>query len=468
MNSKDTKTLKKTAQKGLQPTREPNHFRRLAGIFLLSLSGFLSSNGSAQDLTSVYAQALQQDARLAAATARHQAILQARPIARSALLPQISAMAEWSHHDQQYRDVPLATQSIYNDDKYNRTRFQLELNQSLYNGEYWSELSQSRSEILQANATLKLVTQDLILRTAKAYFDLLSAKDNHRFAQAEKNAIAHQLHQARARFNLGLSTIADISESEAQFDLAQAQAIDARYQWNISKEDLQVITGTHIDHVEPLKSTIVFRAPPEEKIQRWVDKALKNNPEVQASTYRLAITEAQIKRRKAGHLPTLDLTAKYSQEDEDGGASEGINTDASVGVVLKVPLYLGGKVSAEVREARHLHREALHEHELKKRQTIRETRAAYLNVRATLARMSALKKAVKSTQTAAKAANAGYQEGIRTSVDVLLALRENFRAKRDYTKARYDFILTTLRLKQAVGTLTEQDLKQINSWLLDY
>ncbi len=444
------------------------HQPRTAYTLVLWLGAVLlfAAPAQAESLYDIYQQAQKQDATLASARARHAAIEQARPITRSDLLPQLHATAEWSHHDDNYKDVPLATQSIYKDSQYQRKSYRVELNQTLYNREQWLAYKQSGQEISQADATLKLVEQDLLLRTAKAYFDLLGAQDNLRFAQAEKKAIAHQLYQARQRFELGLSTITDISDAEAQYDLATAQEIDARYQLSVVKEDLRVITGQQPGHLSPLKASIGFKAPPENQIQTWVQTALEKNPALIAARHRAKVAEAELKKRKAGHLPTLDLTAKYSNDDENGGTSEGINSSSSVGLQLKVPLYSGGRVSAEVAEARNLLRQAQKEFELKKRETSRETRAAYLNVRATLARISALSKAVRSTQTAAKAAETGYKEGIRTAVDVLLALRENFRAKRDYTKARYDFILSTLRLKQACGTLSESDLKQIDSWLM--
>lgn len=433
---------------------------------VLSLGAVWAMPSEAANLLELYQQVKQHDATLAAAKARHRAIYQGRPIARSEMLPQVSATAEWRHHDDNYEDVPAATQSIYKDSAYQQKSYRLELDQTLYNREQWLAYQQSKKEISQADATYRLVEQDLLLRTAKAYFDLLAAQDNLRFAEAEKKAISHQFYQARERFELGLSTLTDIRDAEAQFDLAEAQEIDARYQLSVVKEDLRVITGKVPDHLTPLRTNIDFKAPPETQLQQWVDLALEKNPELVAAQERVRVAEVEVKKRKAGHLPTLDLSARYQHDDQDGGPGEGINADSSVGLKLNLPLYSGGRVSAETEEAIQLWQQSQQEYKLKKRETSRETRAAYLNIRATLARMTALKKAMESTETAAHGTEAGYKEGIRTAVDVLLALRENFRAKRDYSKARYDFVVSTLRLKQACGTLSENDIKQVNSWLM--
>ncbi|HGG59440.1 MAG TPA: type I secretion protein TolC, partial [Gammaproteobacteria bacterium] len=192
---------------------------------------------------------------------------------------------------------------------------------------------------------------------------------------------------------------------------------------------------------------------------------LDNSLALRAANRQLEIARAEIERQRGGHYPVLGLKAEHGVQDDDGGFNEGKSGDTVIGLELKLPLYSGGGVSSRTAQAKANYEQALQQVELQRRETIRQTRAAYLNAIAGLSRIKALKQALISTETAHETTEAGFEVGTRTAVDVLLALRETFRAKQDYARARYDYILQTFRLKQAAGILSEEDARKINNWL---
>lgn len=416
---------------------------------------------NSENLLQVYQEALQADPALAAAEADYQAILQAKPQARAGLLPQLNANAGYNYTDQSYKD----SAAFFNDDNYATKNYGLRLDQTLFNKTIWVQLDQADSSIARSAAELTAAKQDLITRTAQAYFDVLTAEDSLEFVKAEKEAIHQQLKQSQQQFEVGLIAITDVHESQAQYDLSVAQEIDAKNQLDISKEGLHTIINRYTLGLSSLNEASPLPKPEPENIQKWVETSLDTNPDLKAVGYAVKLAEQEIDKRKGGHYPTLGLAATYGVNDSDGGFSSGEVTDGTVGLELKLPIFTGGLTRSQVSEARSLYEKALKEEERARRNTVQLTRASYLNVLAGISRVSALKQALKSTQTAADAAQVGFEVGTRTAVDVLLALRETYRARRDYSKARYDYILSTLRLKQAAGSISENDLKIINSWL---
>ena len=412
-------------------------------------------------LLEVYHQAMTSDATLAAAEAKYQAALQAKPQARAPLLPQINASAGYDRKDISYEDANPA----FSDDKYNHKTYGIRIDQLLFDRASWLRASQADLQIAQAAAQIEAERQDLIVRTAEAYFGVLAAEDNLRFAQAEKEAISRQLEETRERFQVGMIAITDVKESEAQYDLAVAQEIDAVNQVDVAKEALRVIVEELPDELVHLTDDFVPKAPESDSIDAWVDKAIANSKLLKVAEMGVALAAEEVKRRRAGHLPTLSLKAEAGVQDDDGGFSKGKASDKTVGIALKLPIYSGGLVSAQVAEAEELHRQAKKQYELQKREVVRQARASFLSVQSGISRVKALKQALASTETAAKATQAGFEVGTRTSVDVLLSLRETYRAQRDYAKARYDYIVSTLRLRQAAGILKGEDLEKINNWM---
>jgi len=433
--------------------------RILLSLALAAL--LLSPAAQAADLWSTYQTALEFDAELRAAESDYRAALEARPQARSVLLPQIDGGATQSRT----RTNPDGMSSSDID----TTRFDVTLNQSVYDQRNYVVLRQADLGIAQATAFRDASRQDLILRVAEAYFAVLTAQDTLSFAEAEKEAIGRQLEQADRRFEVGLIAITDVKESQAQYDIAVAQEIAAMNQLDIAREQLAVITGQYQEELAKLSERLPLSPPEPADMNRWVESAVDNNLALSAQRFATESAAEEIKRQRAGHYPTVGLQASYADIDNSGapaGSTQFIDrSDAQIALQLRVPIYSGGRTSSLTRESRERFDGARERLELTQRRTVQQTRSAYLSVMAGISRVQALNQALESTQAAAEAAEAGFEVGTRTAVDVLLALREVFRAQRDYAEARYEFVVNTLRLKQAAGTLEEQDILTINAWL---
>ncbi|WP_018993273.1 TolC family outer membrane protein [Thioalkalivibrio sp. ALgr1] len=434
-----------------------------AGIALL-----VASPAPAASLLEVYERAATEDAELRAAKAEYRSVLENRPIARSAFLPQITGEAEAGAFYNNYR----------NQDSFDgrQTSFGVSLMQSLYDRRNFIELTQADLEIARAEAELDAARQDLILRVSEAYFDVLVAQETLAFREAELEAIGRQLEQTERRFEVGLIASTDVKEAQAQRDIAEAERIAAENQLDVAREQLAVITNTYWDELDVLREDAELTPPEPADAQAWVDIALENNLELAAQRLTTETAREQIQRQRAEGQPRLNLNASVSENrfhgiDDGGAGAQGVGplfnegTEAQVGVRLEVPFYTGGRVSALTRQAREDFQAAQEGQSLVERRTTQDTRNAYLSVIANSSRVRALEQALISTQAAFESAEAGFEVGTRTQVDVLLALREVFRAERDYAEARYGFLTDSLRLQRAAGRLSVADLESINQLL---
>ncbi len=415
----------------------------------------------ARSLFDLYRLARLADPHLQAAEARYRATLQARPKARARLLPQLEALAEVFQERTRYDGASR----LFRDDDFRSSSYRLNLRQSLINAEHWRRLAQVDSEIARAEAALQDSRQDLILRIANAYFAVLAAQDDLQYTLAEREAVAQQARQARRRHQAGLATVTDVREAQAQLDLVRARVIDVRNRLRLARANLQMITGQLPRVLARLRNDMPLTRPEPMNVDQWIRTATENNLRLRALRFASRAARQAVGVRSAGHLPTLDLQADYTVEDNDGGFREGRRTDGRVGLSLRLPLLAGGEVVAGEREAGALYAAARADLHAAQREVVRDTRSAYLDVLSGIARIQALRSALASTRSAAVAAEKGFQAGTRTSVDVLDALREAYRAKRDHARARYDYLLATLRLKRAAGLLGERDLLAIERWL---
>ncbi|TVQ69661.1 TolC family outer membrane protein [Ectothiorhodospira sp. BSL-9] len=427
----------------------------------------------AADLLEVYRTAQDRDAELRAAEAEFRAALQARPQARSALLPQIEGTLGYAYTD---TDVDGDGRGSFD---FQTRSFELSLNQTIYDHANYVALRQADLGIAQATAVRDAARQQLILRVAEAYFGVLSAKDNLSFAEAEKEAIGRQLEQADRRFEVGLIAITDVKEAQAQFDLSVAEEIAAQNRLDQAREDLAVITGEFYESMSELSDRMPLVLPEPADKNLWVETAREANLNLVAQRLSTEVAAQDIKRQRSGHYPTLGLSASYTDQEfhdlpsfgsgapgDPGPGQQFLDRrDAQIGVQLRVPIYTGGRVSSLTREARENFDASREQQELTERQTVQQTRSAFLSVNAGISRVRALEQALESTRASFEAAEAGFEVGTRTAVDVLLELRQVFRAERDFSEARYDYLLNTLRLKQAAGTLTQDDLMSVNTWL---
>jgi len=447
--------------------------RKIAVLILCLLT---SLGAQAENLWDVYEQAVRNDPAIREAEANMQATMQAKPRARAFLLPQLDASGAY-----QYQDFSgtvgfgnLVTQQTEADGT--NQNWSVNLSQTLLNTDQWRRFKRADKEVVRAQVDYRVAEQDLMLRTAEAYFNVLAAQDTLTAEQANRDAIARQLEQATRRFEVGLIAITDVKEAQAAYDNALALEIAARRALAAAKERLREVTGQYPQTLAEPGEDLPLIPPAPQVEQDWVDVSLQQNLKLESARIGTEITRDNIKIAESGHLPTLDLNASYGnrQSEDNNRTVEGVDvccneTDgdtALVGLQINVPIYSGGGVSALVEEEVYRHRAARENYEKVAREAERETRDGYLGVIAEIARVQALARSVESNETAVEATDAGYEVGTRTIVDVLVARQSLFRAKTDFARSRYDYLNNVLKLKRAAGTLQPDDIKQLNAWLV--
>ena len=428
-------------------------------IFSLSSLKVLAEDS----LIDIYTIAKAQDTDIRQAEANYNASVQARPIARAALLPQISLSAETSDNSLETEGQTFGVAGT--DVNFNSHGYSLSMTQSLYNNEFYVQLRQANNTVAKAQVELDNSKQDLLIRVTELYFDVLAAEDDLKFATAEKEAINRQREQAENRFEVGLIPITDVKEAQSSFDRAVAREIDAQIALELSIDALAVVTGEQISDLKSLSSRMQLLRPEPDDVSDWINTALNQNLTLLINEYDTKIAKQEIKRIQSQHLPTVDIVASYNDSDSGGLSGSRKTEDSRIGLELNFPIFQGGRTYYQTKESEFLYQAALQANEKIRRETTRDTRDAYNNVVAGISRVNAFDRAVESAEVAADATQAGFEVGTRTSVDVLLALRVVFEAQRDYSRSRYDYLLDTLRLKRSAGTLSADDLLQIDGWL---
>lgn len=456
---------------------------------VLATGLLLTSSLMAEDLLQVYEQALRSDPLLREAEANRLAALESKPQARSALLPQITAAGSESKDeakggnafpqaDPATGEVVLVSRAFQTDTDA-ETQWQLQLTQTVFRWDQWITLKQADKTVAQAEADYQAALQDLMVRVSDRYFNVLAAQDTLESAEATKEAIARQLEQAEKRFEVGLSAITDVQEAQAAYDQSVANVIAAKRALATAREFLREITGEYIPELEEPGTAFTLIPPEPEDQEAWVDTAMDQNLSLIASRLAEEIARDEIRIRRSGHYPTVDLVASRSRFDSQQDTANAISpqpfgpffpSDISsasnrISLQVNVPIYSGGFTSSRVREAVFQHRASKERLEAVARETERQARDAFLGVLSEISRVKALKQALASSETALKATEAGFEVGTRTTVDVLDARRNLFQAQTNYARSRYDYILNVLRLKQAAGTLTTADVERVNTWL---
>ena len=429
----------------------------------ISLIAVLSSSMSrADDLIEVFERALTSDPQLLAEAASQRAVSELDSQATARFLPQISLSA--SNGKVRRRSSAM---TFGGNNEYNSHGYTLSLIQPIYRPESLIKSTQAEIAIETAQANYMIAEQDFLLRVAEQYFNFLARQDEVGFAAAKKEANTKQLEQVQLRFDLGLATITDLSESQAGLDLANADLILAFNALDNSKEYLRETSGLYWERLAPLQNEIPLVKPEPENIEQWVKAALVNNLSLRVAKKLKEDAEQVISLERSGHLPSLDLVGEKSytsQSESNFGGSTKVHQD-TLSLRFKLPLFEGGNVLSKTREARHRMDQAMQNEEKHRRLVIRQSREAYNGVVSGISRVKALRQALLSGKQALVSTEAGYEVGTRTTVDVLNVRRDFFKAKIDYSSSMYDYILSSLRLKQSAGTLRRNDLLLINQWL---
>ncbi len=458
---------------------------RLPG-FIGTLSALWLAGGLAQaeNLLDIYELALMNDPLIREADANRLATREARPQALSALLPQISLSGSRSDRDSDgtnaFFDFTSGSQrSIPQQSMSDSDSFSLQLVQTLFRWDQWVGLQQSQKIVAQAEANYAAARQDLMLRAAQRYFDVLAAQDRLESEQGSRESIARQLEQAQKRFEVGLIAITDVQEAQAAYDQAVAADIAARRALATSKESLREITGVYVETLERPVAEMELVPPAPADPDQWVSEAMDQNLALIASRLGADIARDEIRSRRAGHMPTLDLVASRNEFDQNStqinpdpatglpvtSSSDVNQTTDTISLQVSLPLFSGGFTSSRVRESVYRHRAAKEQVERIARETERLTRDSYLGVISEISRVKALKQALLSSQTALEATTAGFDVGTRTTVDVLASRRALITARTNYLRARYDYIMNVMRLKLAAGTLSADDIENFNRWM---
>lgn len=427
------------------------------------------------DLVAVYQSALEQDPSWAAARSANLAAQEKLEQGKALYRPTITFTGDYSESRTNLeRDIdgsgldargnPVGGSGRQRFDTWN---YSLNVTQPLFRRDNMVQYQQSKLIVSQAERQLMLDRQNLMLRVTQAYFDVLMAQDNIELIHAQKSAIRNQLEQARANFDVGTATITDVNEAQARFDLISAQEIAAINQLEIKKRALQAIIGTMPQGLATVRENLEPSLPEPNDMQAWVELAQQNSLALAIQQHNYQIASREVERMRAGHMPTLDAVARYSESRNNGSAS-GFATDLedfTVGLQLAIPIYEGGAVSSRVREAAANLQKAQDDMEAARRQADLDTRQAFLDVSSSVAQIRAYEQALVSSQSQLDSTMLGYEVGVRTSVDVLNAQQQLYTAKRDLLEARYNYLISSVRLKHASGLLTETDLVEINRHL---
>lgn len=411
----------------------------------------------ADNLSQVYRGALGHDARYMAARAQLAAGREALPQARAGVLPNASLGANLRRNHNEFGATDSTTTS---------RAWSVSLSQPLYRKQNFIALDQGKLQVTAAETQFRVAEQDLIQRVSRAYFDVLLAQDAVGFVRAQKTAIAEQLASAKRNFEVGTATIVDTHEAQARYDLAESQEIAALNDLEVKRQALARIAGSAPATFAGLTPDFRPDAPSPARMDDWAARAESDGLAVLLAQANVAIAEREIDRNRAGHHPTLDLTANYTDaRDQSFGAVTIDSKSGVVGLEFNLPLYQGGLTGSQVRQAVALHDKARAELDDARREAALAARTAYLNVTSGMARVQALEQARVSSQSTLDSTRLGLEVGVRTNIDVLNAEQQLTSAKRDLAAAKYDLILAGLALRAAVGTLSEADLADVDRYL---
>ena len=450
--------------RGPEPSIRRCRFIRLLPAAIAAALAAAALPAAAEDLLQVFRDAQRYDAVYGAARFSLEAGRERIPQGRALLLPSLNLTANLAAQrieleSTQELIVPSFVRSPTS------SGYTFTLTQPLYRPQNLAQRDQAEYQARQAEATFANASQDLAVRTAQAYFDVLAAQDTLATVGAQKAAISEQLAQAKRNFEVGTATITDTHEAQARYDLIIAQEIAAQNDVDSKRRALQLITGKEYAQLKPLRTEIRLAPPVPNDMQSWVDLAEKQSYAVLIQQAITEVANLETRRASAAHRPTVDIVGSYGLAKDTGSVQSGVGreiTSSSFGLQLAVPLYQGGAISSREREAAANYMKAQQDLENAKRSSALTTRQTYLAVANGIAQVGALEQALVSSQSALDSNRLGYEVGVRINIDVLNAQQQLFTTRRDLSVARYNAIINHLKLKAAAGGLRDEDLEEVN------
>jgi outer membrane protein len=434
--------------------------KKLLPLFITAALGSVSAAAWADSLTEIYDQAKQNDPQLLRAAAQRDRAFEAINSARATLLPQIKLTAGYDF-----------TRADYTGGDSDNLTAGVGFSQELYNRTSWITLDTAEKTARQADSQYAAAQQSLILRTAQAYFEVLRSKDNLESVRANKAAVARQLEQTKQRFEVGLSAITDVHDAQAQYDRVLADEVVAENNLLNQYEALREITGQEHNNIDVLDTDRFAAARPEQNVNFFLEEAQSKNLDLLSARIGQDIAKDNITLASSGHLPKLTLDGGYGYDNERNSDSQRVqlgNDTTNVfnaGLNLSIPLYTGGNITSQTRQAEFAYVEASEQLEQTYRSVVRNVRANNNNINSSIGAIRAFEQTVISAESALEATKAGFDVGTRTIVDVLEATQALYDAESNLSDARYDYIVSVLNLRQSVGTLSEQDIIDINAGL---
>ncbi|NKI76125.1 outer membrane channel protein TolC [Dickeya sp. CFBP 2040] len=431
-------------------------------LISLGLVGF-SAASQAEDLLQVYQQAKTTNPDLRSAAANRDAAFEKINEARSSLLPQLGLGADYTYNSG-YRDRKDVNNNV--------TSASLQLTQSIFNMSLWRSLTLQEKQAGIQDVSYQTSQQTLLLNTATAYFNVLRTIDALSYVSAQKKAIYRELDQTTQRFNVGLVAITDVQNARAQYDSVLANEVTARNNLDNAMENLRQVTGQFYPQLAALNIEHFSQQKPD-AVNGLLKEAENRNLSLLSARLSQDLAREQIRSAESGHLPTLNLTASTGVTNTNYSGSRVAASNLTdtyvgqnqVGLSLSVPIYSGGGTSSKVKQAQYSFVASSENLESAHRSVIQTLRSAHNNISASISSVNAYKQAVVSAQSSLDAMEAGYQVGTRTIVDVLDATSTLYNAKQQLSGARYDYLINQLNLKQALGTLNEDDLRTLNAML---
>jgi outer membrane protein len=432
--------------------------RSLLGL-IATLTIICSLPASAANLAEIYDLAVNNDPQLAAAKAGYMAQKEVKTQARAGLLPNISVAGTTADNKIRFNSAPGNL-------NFNDNRWAIIITQPVFRLDRWFQLQQSKNVEAQAKAQFTAEQQQLIFRAADSYLNILEAQDRYGASVAERDAVQRQLEQVQQRFDVGLVAITDVLESTAAFDSSTVNVIEAEGAQAISFESLLRLTGQSFRQVESLSAKFPVEYPEPRDEEAWVNTALQQNFSLIAAREAVNSARKQIQITRSAHLPTIDANINYNESRTGGFAFTGSATDARImEFQLNVPVYSGGRVNSQARQAGFQLEQQQRNFDLTQRTVVENTRSLYTAINTDVARVNARQKGIDSSQSALDATQTGYEVGTRNIVDVLLAQQRLYQAQFQYASARYQYIRDTLRLKEVVGTLSPEDIYALNNFI---
>ena len=449
----------------------PNSYRGLLSVALVS--SFLIMDSNAQmvpvqyNLLDIYKMALENDAQIAAAEASMKATQEFANQNRSNLLPTLILSAN-TQYNKTKRDLYEGGERS---DDFNSHGWGATLTQPIFNMDSWFSYDQAKSLGNQASAVFANAQQDLILRVAESYFNVLRAEDSLLTAKAQEKALKQQLDQARERYNVGLIAETDVLDARSAYDNARVDRIQAGNQVSVSYEDLRTIVNQDVARIAQLEKSMPVNPPTPNDPQEWANIALTNNLELKAVREGVTAAEAKVRASKSGFAPTLNAFASYSYNATNSDVARASDTftgdgkDTVFGLQFELPIISGGATSSLSRQSSYQLQEAQKNYDQQLRVTNASTRNLLRTTKSDVAKVNANCQVIISSESALKATQSGYEVGTRNITDVLDSQQKLYISISNYLNARYGFIVNTLRLKKAAGTLSPADLEALNRWM---